>query len=99
MLGEVIRISASEVHIEWLPADEVLTYLVKYRPIQTSIVLQKRNADDLSIIVETNRTMFVISGLDPRFAYGVSVASSNRGGAGNFSEEVVVGCKFMVDCT
>lgn len=93
MLGEIIRISASEIDIQWIPAsDDVLTYLVKYRPIQASNI-QKRDVDDLSIIVETNRTAFVISGLDPRFAYVVSVAAINGGGAGNYSEEAVIGCE------
>lgn len=83
--------------MQWAPdsddAPEALTYLVKYRPIQASRNIQKRNADDLSVVMETNQTSFVISGLDPRFAYAVSVATRNEGGAGNYSEEVVVGCE------
>jgi hypothetical protein len=85
--------------MQWVPAASdnaaMLTFLVKYRPIQTSIDIQKRNADDLSIIVETNRTTYVLSGLDPRFAYAVSVAASNGGGTGNFSGEIIVGCEFI----
>lgn len=80
--------------MQWSPVSsddtEVLTYLVKYRPIQD---IQKRNADDLSVTMETNQTSFVISRLDPRFAYAVSVAASNEGGAGNYSEEAVIGCE------
>lgn len=67
---------------------DAITYLVKYRPLQT---VQKRNTDDLSVIVETNQTGYLISGLDPRFGYGVSVAASNGAGVGNYSQEVLVG--------
>lgn len=96
-MGEVIRVSASEIHIQWAPfsddATEVLTYLVKHRPIRPTQNIQKRNTDDLSVIVETNQTSSVISDLDPRLSYAVSVAVSNEGGAGNFSEEIVIGCE------
>lgn len=74
---------------------EVLTYLVKYRPIRISLSIQKRDVDDLSTIVETNQTNVVISGLDQRFAYAVSVAASNGGGPGNHSEEVEIGCELQ----
>ena len=94
-LGQIIRTSASEIEVQWnaLPSEEGLevdTYLVKYRQVHT---VQRRDTEDLSIILETNQTSYVISGLDPGLSYAVSVAASNRGGAGNFSQEVVVGCK------
>ena len=95
-LGEIIRISASEIEVHWSPlleeeeGSEVSTYLIKYRPIQT---VRKRNEDDLATVVETNATSFVISELDPRYAYAVSVAASNRGGVGQYSQEVTVGCE------
>ncbi len=95
-VGEIIRTSATEIQVQWsaLSSDntEAATYLVRYRPLQS---VQKRNADDLSTIVETNRTSFVISELDPRFAYAVSVAARNRGGVGNYSQEVTIECELL----
>ena len=91
-LGEIVRLSATEIQIRWSGgvATEGLTYLVKYRPVFHSRV-QRRNTDNLATIVETNQTDFLLTELDPRFVYAVSVAARNRAGAGNFSEEVTVG--------
>ena len=67
-LGEIIRVSASEIEVQWSAlleeeaGPEVSTYLIKNRPIQT---VRKRNADDMATVVETNGTSFVISKLDP----------------------------------
>ena len=64
--------------------------MVKYRPIT---ILQKRNAEDQAVLIETNETSLVISDLDPRITYGESVAARNRAGLGNFTEEALTECK------
>ena len=94
-LGTVTRVSAQEVQVSWSPVagdDKLVTtgYVVKHRPIVT---IQKRNTEDLAVLVETNQTSHVISQLDPRVSYGVSVAAKNRAGRGVYSDEVVTECK------
>ena len=93
-LGNVIRISAHEIQVTWTKISEdgeagieVTGYLVKYHPIPT---IQKRNTEDLSIEIATNQTSLVITKLDPRISYGVSVAARNRAGHGLYSDEFVV---------
>ena len=93
-LGSISRRSAQEIEISWsVVVDDnypITGYVVKYRPIT---ILQKRNAEDLPVLIETNETNLVISDLDPRIAYGVSVAARNRAGLGNFTEEALTECK------
>lgn len=98
-LGEIIRISATEIQVRWSAILDntagvmVDTYLVKYWPLPPQR-LQKRLSTDLATIIETNRTDYLISGLGPGFSYAVSVAAGNRAGVGNYSQEVVIGCEF-----
>lgn len=95
VLGEIIRINAQEIQVTWSKISEdgegagieVNGYLVKYRPL---ITIQKRNTEELAIVTETNQTSFLISKLDPRRSYGVSVAARNRAGVGVYSDEFVV---------
>ena len=93
-LGNIFRRSAQEIEISWSAVVDddypITDYVVKYRPITT---LQKRNAEDQAVLIETNETSFVISDLDPRNTYGVSVAARNRAGLGNFTEEALTECK------
>ena len=93
-LGSITRRSAQEIEISWSAVVDddypITSYVVKYRPITT---LQKRNAEDLAVLIETNETCLIISDLDPRITYGVSVAARNIAGLGNFTEEVVTECK------
>ena len=89
--GEVVRINAQEIQVTWNQITDgkegVTGYLVKYRPI---FIIQKRNTEDLSIVIETTQTSFVISELDPRVSYGVSVAARNTAGVGIYSSEFIV---------
>ena len=91
-LGEIIRVSATEIQFGWssVKAGEVDTYLIKYRALQNR---QRRNVDEFSVIVETNQTSYILSDLDPRFSYAISMAARNRGGVGVYSDEIIVGCK------
>ena len=93
-LGSISRRSAQEIEISWSAVVDddyrITGYVVKYRPITT---LQKRNAEDQAVLIETNETSLVISDLDPRITYGVSVAARNRAGLGNFTEEALTECK------
>jgi len=90
----IVRTSALEIEISWnavVDNDSSITgYVVKYRPVTT---LQRRNSEALAVVLETNQTNLVISGLDPRLSYGVSMAAKNRAGFGNFTEEVIIQCK------
>ena len=97
-LGEITRISATEIQISWGEVEgdsEVDTYFVKYRPLQS--VRRKRNVEDTSVVVETSQTRYRLMGLDPGFSYAVSVAAGNRAGRGNFSMEVTVPCESKYD--
>ena len=107
VVGEIVRLSATEIRIVWsgLPRGnsssgsapgpvEVDVYFIRYRPLSpTQTGVQKRNADDLAVVVETNQTEFQVTGLEPGLAYAVSVAAGNRAGVGTYSDEITVGCE------
>lgn len=93
-LGEVARISAEEIQVSWMAIEDeedlgITSYVVKYRP---EVSIQKRNTEDLAVRIETDQTNIVLSGLDPRVSYRISVAAKNRAGTGVFSEEVIMKC-------
>ena len=94
MLGDITRISATEIHARWNEVStgniEVDTYHVKYGRLQTN---QRRSIDNEIIITKANETSTFLSNLDPESEYGVSVAASNRAGRGSYSPVVTVGCK------
>ncbi len=91
-VGEITRVSATEIQISWNTTEGVVdTYFVRYRQVQG--IRRKRNAEDTAVVVETNETDYRILGLDPGTAYAVSVAAGNRAGRGNYSMEVTVGCE------
>ena len=99
ILREVTRISATEIQITWGTPEgesEVDTYFVRYRPLQELARRNKRNVEDTAVVVETNQTMFLLTGLDPGLSYAVSVAAGNRAGRGNFSMEVTSECEFKL---
>lgn len=94
-LGSITRISAKEIQVSWSPlagGDEVAItgYVIKHRPVAN---IQRRNTEDLAVLIETNETSHVISQLDPRVSYGVSVAAKNAAGRGVFSEEFITDSK------
>lgn len=90
----VTRISAEEIQVTWNPIVDdkvaITSYVVKYWFI---VAIQKRNTEDLAIQVETNQTNYLISQLDPRRSYGVSVAAKNGASLGRFSNAVITNCK------
>lgn len=91
---EITRVSATEIQINWnATEDGVDTYFVKYYPI-LSIRRKRSTEDDLVVVVETNSTEYLISGLDPGLPYVVAVAAGNSAGTGNFSAGTTVGCEF-----
>ena len=89
VLGEVTRVSATEIQVSWSgdvgPEVEVDSFLIKYRLLGSS-----------SFSLETNQTSYLLTGLEPGFAYAISVAARNRAGVGNFSNEITVGCKWRI---
>ena len=95
-LGQITRVSATEILVNWnepsrgLEENDFIMYHLRYRPL---VRVQRRNTDDSPTVIQTNKTSHLITGLDPRFPYAVSVAASNSAGLGNFSTEVIVGCK------
>ena len=66
------------------------SYFVKYRVLER---VTRRSLDDTSTIVETTNTSIILSDLDPRYGYAVSVAAKTIAGVGNYSEEIIIGCK------
>lgn len=75
----------------------VTAYLVRYRitedKVDSSSRRTRRNADNLTTVIETTDTSIVISDLDPRIVYAVSMAARTEAGVGNYSQETIVGCK------
>ena len=67
-----------------------VTYSVKYRAVER---IARRNLDDTSTIVETSNTNIILNDLDPRHGYAVSVAAKTTAGVGNYSAEIIIGCK------
>ena len=77
----------------------VTAYLVRYRitedvDVESSDRRVRRNADNLSTVIETTDTSVVISDLDPRIVYAVSVAARTDAGVGNYSHETIVPCRW-----
>lgn len=104
-IGSVRRISATDIEVDWeaLSPEEsvgvVTSYLVRYRitddGLSSSGTRARRNADNLTTVIETTETTIVISDLDPRIVYAVSVAARTSAGVSNYSQERIVGCKSL----
>ena len=103
-IGSVRRISATDIEVNWDPLTPeesmgvVTAYLVRYRITddevdQSSGRRARRNVDNLTAVIETIDTNIVISDLDPRIVYAVSVTARTNVGVGNYSQERIVGCK------
>ena len=91
-VGVARRLSATSIEMSW-SAVEVLggvTYSVKYRAVER---VSRRNLDDMSTIVETSNTTIILNDLDPRQGYAMSVAAKTTAGVGNYSAEIIIGCK------
>jgi len=93
---KIDRTSATEITVSWKPILaakllEVESYFIKYRPV----LHNDANPDNLTTIVETDETTYLISGLDPGYSYLVSVAASNNAGIGNYSQEIFVRCECL----
>ena len=95
-VGVSRRLSATSIQISWDPLSTVeslgvvTSYSVKYRVLER---VTRRNLDDKSTIVETTNASIILSDLDPRYRYAVSVAAKTIAGIGNYSEEIIIGCK------
>jgi len=74
-------LSAEEVEVSWSSTEEeddnLTGHIVKYRPV---ISIRKRNLEDLAVTIESNQSSCIITSLDPRLAYVISVAARNRAG-------------------
>lgn len=78
----------------------VTAYLVRYRitedaEVESSDRRVRRNANNLSMVIETTDTNIMISDLDPRIVYAVSVAARTDAGVGNYSHETIVPCRLI----
>ena len=89
-IGVARRISATSIEMNWDPLSEAASYSVRYRLVER---VARRNLDDTYTTVETTNTNIIITDLDPRLGYAVSVAARTSVGVGNYSEEITVGCK------
>ena len=101
-IGSIRRISATDIEIDWDPLTPeesmgvVTAYLVRYRITEEEVdsgSRRRRNADNLTTVIETTDTYIVISDLDPRIVYAVSIAARTNVGVGNYTQERIVGCK------
>ena len=87
------RLSATSIQMSWSVVGSpgiVTSYLVKYREVEW---IPGRNLDITSTVVNTTNTNIIITDLDPRHEYAVSVAAKTTVGIGNYSHEIIVGCK------
>ena len=87
------RLSATTIEMRWsvVGSPEIITsYSVQYRTVEW---IAGRNLDITSTIVSTTNTNIIITDLDPRHEYAVSVAAATTAGVGNYSHEIIVGCK------
>ena len=89
-IGMVRRLSATSIEMSWDPSSDATSYSVRYRVVERVV---RRNLDGMSTIVETTDTNIIVTDLDPRLGYAVSVAAETPAGVGNYSEEITVGCK------
>ena len=98
ILGQVDRISASQIRISWEPSPHdstggpITNYTVKYYPLNRDNHVQK-SVEDFFQYFTTNETGVVIQDLDPGLSYSASVAANNDAGRGSYSDDVTVGCK------
>ena len=102
-----MRISATDIEVSWEPLTPeqsmgvVTAYLVRYRITEDEAVSsgrgrERRNANNLTTVIETADTSIVISDLDPRIVYAVSVAARTDAGVGNYSHETIVPCMLWI---
>ena len=94
----VERISATQIRVSWPAAKQdaanspILSYMVRYYPIRTEFRSRREEEDFKLIDTKTNVT---IDGLVPSLTYGVAVAINTEFGTGTFSDDIIVGCKFV----
>ena len=84
------------MRISWQPITledgerAVSMYHVKYRPLDG---VTNQNWGGVSTVINTTGLEVTITDLDPRLTYAVAVAASTSAGMGNYSKEIVIGCK------
>ena len=100
ILGQVERISATQIRISWEPNPQdstgglITNYIVKYYPL-SRVTHFKQSIEDSIQFLTSNETDVVIQDLDPGLSYSVSVAANNAAGRGSYSDEITVGCKWL----
>ena len=102
ILGQVERISASQIAISWklrphVNSYSITNYIVKYYALSTDARVRK-SSEDLFRFLTTTETEVVIHDLDPGLRYSLSVAANYDAGKGNYTEEVTVECKCFPIC-
>lgn len=89
----VERVNAEHIRVHWAAVmrgdyrQPITHYTVKYYPIHKEL----QSAYNL---INTSNTEIVISGVDPVRSYAVSIAANSEAGGGNFSKEIIAGCKY-----
>ena len=99
-LGEVVRISATEIRLTWEPSINytlITEYSIKYYPLSTELSSPdgQRSNDDLVYFITTKKTEAILTNLDPVYSYSVAVAAVNDAGTGNYTKEYTVGCEYI----
>ena len=88
-IGVARWLSATSIEMSCDPLSEAASHSVRYRVVER---VAHRNLDDMYTIVETTNINIIITDLDPRLGYAVSVAAKTSVGVGNYSEEITVDC-------
>ena len=93
MNAGVVRVNAEQIQVQWAAVmmgdyrQPITHYTVKYY----SLNMEVQSAYNM---INTSNTEIIISGLDPVRKYAVSIAANSEAGRGNFSKEIIAGCKY-----
>lgn len=89
----VVRVNAEQIRVHWAAVmrrdyrQPITHYTVKYYPLNMEVQSAYK-------MINTSNTEIVISDLDPVRMYAVSIAANSEAGRGNFSKEMIAGCKY-----
>lgn len=89
----VVRVNAEQIQVHWTAVmrrdyrQPITHYTVKYYPLNMEVQSAYK-------MINTSNTEIIISSLDPVRMYAVSIAANSEAGRGNFSKEIIAGCKY-----
>ena len=80
-IGVARWLSATSIEMSWDPLSEAASYSVRYRVVER---VARRNLENM-YAMKPPTTNNIITDLDPRLGYAVSVAAKTSVGVGNYS--------------